>query len=110
MTARERRLMSDYEQVKKDFAGHKNIIITPVGDIPPEKYHVTYFVNGIYLLPDGKIETLGRHEVDIILHADYPRYKPICKISTPIWHQISVMVKFVLVIYGVPVNRYQTLL
>lgn len=86
MTARERRLMSDYEQVKKDFAGHKNIIVTPVGDIPPEKYHVTYFVNGIYLLPDGKIETLGRHEVDIILHADYPRYKPICKISTPIWH------------------------
>ena len=86
MTSRERRLMSDYEQVKKDFAGHKNIIVTPVGDIPPEKYHVTYFVNGIYLLPDGKIETLGRHEVDIILHADYPRYKPICKISTPIWH------------------------
>lgn len=33
MTARERRLMSDYEQVKKDFAGHKNIIVTPVGNI-----------------------------------------------------------------------------
>ena len=86
MTARERRLMSDYEQVKKDFAGHKNIIVTPIGDEPPEKYHITYFVNGIYLLPDGRIETLGRHEVEIILHADYPRYKPICKIFTPIWH------------------------
>ena len=86
MTARERRLMSDYEQVKKDFAGHKNIIVTPIGEEPPEKYHVTYFVNGIYLLPDGRIETLGRHEVDITLHADYPRYKPICKITTPIWH------------------------
>lgn len=86
MTARMRRLASDYEQVKKDFAGHKNIIVTPVGDEPPEKYHVTYFVNGIYLLPDGRIETLGRHEVEITLHADYPRYKPICKILTPIWH------------------------
>lgn len=84
--ARMRRLSSDYEEVKKNFAGHKNIIVTPVGDEPPEKYHVTYFVNGIYLLPDGRIETLGRHEVDITLHADYPRYKPICKISTPIWH------------------------
>lgn len=81
-----RRLSSDYEEVKRNFAGHKNIIVTPVGDEPPEKYHVTYFVNGIYLLPDGRIETLGRHEVDIILHADYPRYKPICKITTPIWH------------------------
>lgn len=86
MTARMRRLASDYEQVKRDFAGHKNIIITPIGDEPPEKYHVTYFVNGIYLLPDGRIETLGRHEIEITLHADYPRYKPICKILTPIWH------------------------
>ena len=86
MTARMRRLLSDYEQVKKDFAGHKNITVTPIGDEPPEKYHVTYFVNGIYLLPDGRIETLGRHEIEITLHADYPRYKPICKILTPIWH------------------------
>ena len=86
MTARMRRLMSDYEQVKKDFAGHKYIVVTPIGTEPPEQYHVTYFVNGIYLLPDGKIETLGRHEVEITLHADYPRYKPICRILTPIWH------------------------
>ncbi len=86
MTARMRRLASDWEQVKKDFAGHKNIIVTPIGDEPPEKYHVTYFVNGIYLLPDGRIETLARHEIEITLHADYPRYKPICNILTPIWH------------------------
>ncbi len=86
MTARMRRLASDYEQVKKDFTGHKNIIVTPIGDELPEKYHVTYFVNGIYLLEDGRIETLGRHEIEITLHADYPRYKPICKILTPIWH------------------------
>lgn len=86
MTARMRRLASDWEQIRKDFAGHKNIIVTPVGEEPPEKYHVTYFVNGIYLLPDGRIETQGRHEVEITLHSDYPRYKPICKILTPIWH------------------------
>lgn len=86
MTARMRRLFSDFEQVKKDFAGHKNIIVTPVGGEPPEKYHVTYFVNGIYLLPDGRVQTLARHEIEITLHAEYPRYKPICKILTPIWH------------------------
>lgn len=86
MNARMRRLSSDWEQIQNDFAGHKNIIVTPEGTEPPEKYHVTYFVNGIYLLPDGRIETLGRHEVEITLHADYPRYKPICKILTPIWH------------------------
>lgn len=86
VSARMRRIASDWEQLRKDFAGHKNIIVTPSGGDPPEQYHVTYFVNGIYLLPDGRIETLARHEVDIILHSEYPRYKPICKISTPIWH------------------------
>ena len=60
--ARMRRLSSDYEEVKKNFAGHKNIIVTPVGDEPPEKYHVTYFVNGIYLLPDGRIYIRGRRK------------------------------------------------
>ncbi len=86
MTARMRRLASDWEQVRKDFAGHSNIIVAPVGEEPPEKYHVTYFVNGIYLLPDGSVQTLARHEVEITLHAEYPRYKPICRILTPIWH------------------------
>jgi ubiquitin-protein ligase len=86
MTARLRRLISDWEQIKKEFSGHRNIIVTPIGSEPPEKYHVTYFVNGISLLPDGRIETVRRHEAEIILHADYPRYKPICKILTPIWH------------------------
>ncbi len=86
MTARMRRLASDWEQVKKDFTGHKNITVTPIEGQPPERYRVTYFVNGIYLLPDGRIETLGRHEIEISLHADYPRYKPVCKILTPIWH------------------------
>lgn len=84
--ARLRRLASDWEEIKKNFNGHRNIAVTPIGDLPPEKYHVTYFVNGIYLLPDGRIETLGRHEVEITAHAEYPRYKPICKILTPIWH------------------------
>ena len=84
MTARIRRLLSDFEQVKKDFSGHPYITVEPVGEEPPERYRVTFFVNGIYLLPDGKFETLARHEIEITLHAEYPRYKPICKILTPI--------------------------
>lgn len=86
MTARIRRIMSDWEQVKKDFSGHPFITVVPVGEEPFEKYRVTYFVNGIYLLPGGKVETLAKHEIEIILHAEYPRYKPLCRIMTPIWH------------------------
>ncbi len=86
MNPRLRRLTADWEQVKKDFASHKNIFVAPVAGDPPEKYNITYFVNGIYLLPGGQIQTLDRHEVEITLHSEYPRYKPICKINTPIWH------------------------
>lgn len=86
MTARMRRLASDWEQVKKDFEGHKYIVVTPIGPEPAEKYHVTYFVNGLYLKADKTPQILNRHEVEINLHADYPRYKPLCSIQTPIWH------------------------
>ena len=86
LTARLKRLYSDYEQVKKDFSLHRNIQVTPIGAEPPEKYHVTYFVNGLYRLPDGSVQMLNRHEVEITLHSDYPRYKPICRILTPIFH------------------------
>lgn len=86
MNARMRRIASDYEQIKKDFANHKNIVVEPIGEEPAEKYKITYYVNGIYLLDDGRIETLGKHIVFITLHAEYPRYKPVCTIATPIWH------------------------
>lgn len=86
MNARMRRIASDYEQIKKNFSNHKNIVVEPIGEEPVEKYRVTYYVNGIYLLEDGRIETLGKHIVIITLHAEYPRYKPICTIATPIWH------------------------
>ncbi len=85
MNARMRRVASDWEQLRKDFANHPYIKVTPMGGEPPERYHVTYFVNGIFLLPDGSVQTQARHDVEITLHAEYPRYKPLCKILTPIW-------------------------
>ncbi|TJX14956.1 FHA domain-containing protein [Tissierella creatinini] len=86
MNPRMRRISSDWEQIQKDFSGHKNILIEPIGGEPPEKYRVTYYLKGIYLLEDGRIQPLGKHIVEIILHAEYPRYKPLCKILTPIYH------------------------
>ena len=86
MTPRIRRLISDWEQVREDFAGHKDIVITPLGMQPYETYRITYYVKGIYLLTDGTVAYQMQHDVEIALHSDYPRYKPICKIFTPIWH------------------------
>jgi len=86
MNARLRRITADYEEIKKNFEGHKNIIVEPIGPKPAEKYKITYYINGIYLTGDKKIETLNKHIVMITLHSEYPRYKPICTLETPIWH------------------------
>ena len=86
MNPRLRRISADYEKLKEDFNGHPYVEIRPLNGDPPEKYLVIYHVNGIYLLPDGRIETQKTHEVEIELHAEYPRYKPICTIRTPIFH------------------------
>ncbi|NFI04079.1 FHA domain-containing protein [Clostridium botulinum] len=86
MNARLRRIAADYEEIKKNFDSHKNIIVEPIGFEPAEKYKITYYINGIYLNEDNKIETLNKHIITITLHSEYPRYKPICTIETPIWH------------------------
>ncbi|MGN2339104.1 FHA domain-containing protein [Clostridium cagae] len=86
MNARLRRIAADYEEIKKNFDSHKNIIVEPIGFEPAEKYKITYYINGIYLNEDNKIETLNKHIITITLHSEYPRYKPICTIKTPIWH------------------------
>ncbi|AOR23481.1 FHA domain-containing protein [Clostridium taeniosporum] len=86
MNARLRRIAADYEEIKKNFHGHKNIIVEPIGCEPAEKYKITYYINGIYLNEDDKIETLNKHVITITLHSEYPRYKPFCTIETPIWH------------------------
>ena len=86
MNARLRRITADYEEIKKNFVGHKNIIVEPIGTEPAEKYKITYYINGIYMAEDGTIQTLNKHIVIITLHSEYPRYKPICTIETPIWH------------------------
>lgn len=86
MNSRLRRISADWKQVKKDFENHPNIVIEPLGPEPPERYKITYYVKGVYALDDGRIAFLEKHIVEIYLHAEYPRYKPICKILTPIWH------------------------
>lgn len=86
MNARLRRITADYEEIKKNFNGHKNIIVEPIGPEPAEKYKITYYINGIHLDGEGKVQTLNKHVVMITLHSEYPRYKPICTIETPIWH------------------------
>lgn len=86
MSMRLKRLTADGELVKSAFDGHGNISVEPLSGDPPDKYRITYLVKGIFMSPEGTLMALDRHVVEISLHAEYPRYKPVCTILTPIWH------------------------
>lgn len=87
MNIRQRRLISDYEKIREEFARHRHIRVQPQGQSPYEKYQITYFVKSLCWDDQRNcpIER-GQHEVEIYLTQDYPRGKPQCTISTPIFH------------------------
>ena len=87
MTARLRRLLSDYDKVRTEFAGHKYITVEPMGGQPPERYRVTYRLPGLrWDAAHGRPIIVSNHVAEIILQQDYPREKPQCRLITEIWH------------------------
>ena len=87
INARMRRLMSDYEKIRTEFAGHKYITVEPIGGQPPERYRVTYRLKGLrWDRRQNRPIVIGNHVAEIVLHREYPREKPQCRLLTEIWH------------------------
>ncbi|HEY3396696.1 MAG TPA: ubiquitin-conjugating enzyme E2 [Armatimonadota bacterium] len=87
MNARLRRLYADYRDVSAQFAGHPFIRIVPLRGNPPEAYEIHYRVKGLELDPTShrpRIRT--EHVAQIYLQDTYPREKPKCVMTTPIFH------------------------
>lgn len=93
MTPRERRLKSDFERIKNEFINHPFIKVEyekREGSCP-ERYLIKYCIKGIKLKDNlsGKVknvEVVNNHLVEIYLHIDYPRMKPMCFMKTEIFH------------------------
>lgn len=87
MSIRLRRLTADYEKVRTELIGHKYIKVEPIEGDPPEKYLVSYNVKGLKLdsATNRPVET-DFHQVVVYLPLGYPREKPVCKITTDIFH------------------------
>jgi len=87
MNPRLRRLLSDYEKVRTEFAGHPYIDVIPLGGQPPERYRVTYRLKGLrWDKRQSRPIVVSQHVAEIILHQEYPREKPQCRMLTEIWH------------------------
>ena len=81
-----RRLTLDHERLNNRFQNWNSVQISGLNGTPPEQYHVTYAITGIYAAPDGRILERNQHTVEINLSLAYPRRAPHCKILTPIFH------------------------
>lgn len=87
MSARLRRLTADYNKVKYDFAGHPHITVEPISGNPPERYRITYRLNGYKLDAITKQPVISNfHQAEVYLHEEYPSKRPYCTIHTPIYH------------------------
>lgn len=86
MNPRQRRLESDYRELRTRFDGDPNIHITAVGPMPPEEYVVVYRVPSLRLAANNEVERTQQTVVTVTLPAGYPREKPHAVTVDPIFH------------------------
>jgi ubiquitin-protein ligase len=87
---RMRRLKKDFELIQEINARSDLIQVKAErtqGNIPPEKYIITFSCKGIIGIDKkGNPKFGNKHEVEIYLHNQYPQRWPGMKWLTPIWH------------------------
>jgi ubiquitin-protein ligase len=82
-----RRLKGDYDKLRKELGASKLVSVAVVSGDPPTHYQITYRVPGlVWDEPTGTAKRVNEHVVDVNLPLGYPKQKPRCTMSTPIWH------------------------
>ena len=85
ISPRQRRLIADYEGIRAEFAGHPQILVEPVGPMPPEAYRITYRLKSLGLEGDQPVVT-ERHVVEVRLPLGYPREQPLAAPRSEVFH------------------------
>jgi ubiquitin-protein ligase len=80
-----RRLMSDYEAVRRLVRRHSRIEVEGVSGNPPDKYVLVLKVASLRER-GGAIEPADTHRLEIALPGGYPREAPLCRMLTPVFH------------------------
>ena len=87
MSPRQRRLEQDARLIAAMFDASHTVSVEPLGPAPAERYRVTYSVPGYWIdQASNSISVRRQHVVLITLPPGYPREKPYCTTSNPIWH------------------------
>ena len=82
-----RRLTSDQSSIAAAFAGHSYITVTPIGLAPVSQYQVQYRVPTLQRINE-ELKITSLTIVNISLPPNYPREKPYCTTSEPVFHPL----------------------
>ena len=86
MNPRQRRLESDYRELRTRFDGDPSIRITAIGPMPPEEYVLVYRVPSLRQDPGGELSRTDTTVVTLSLPMGYPREKPHAVTADPVFH------------------------
>ncbi len=78
-TARDRRLESDYRDLRSTFDAEENVDIVAIGPVPSDRYRIVYRVPSLRLNSAGSPIQVDATVVEIQLPSGYPKLPPIAK-------------------------------
>ena len=74
------------QEITQTFSDDPRITVVPVDGTPPDKYEVTYNVEGLQKSDEGAVEKANSHTIAISIPFGYPHFPPSCKPKSPIFH------------------------
>ena len=74
------------QEISQSFSDDPRITVVPVDGNPPDKYEVTYNVEGLQKSDEGSVEKADSHTVVLNIPFGYPHFPPSCKPKSPIFH------------------------
>lgn len=86
MNPRHRRLVADYNELRRRFDGDSHVHIQPFEPVPYERYRITYAVPSLRLSVANQPVVAPYTVVDITLPLGYPREKPFAVTTEQVFH------------------------
>ena len=74
------------QQITQAFSDHSRITVVATDGTPPDKYEITYQLDGLQKSASGAIEKSGSHTISISIPFGFPHFPPSCKPKSPIFH------------------------
>lgn len=79
-------LTDSYRQLKEQFSSHSVIGVTPIKGNPPDRYEITYNINGLSKTGTGDIVELAAHSIELTIPFGFPHFPPSCKPLSSTYH------------------------